>query len=135
MDDCIFCKIVKGEIPAFKVYEDDNFLGFLDINPLNPGNSLLIPKKHYRWVVDVPEFGQYFEIAKKIAIKTIPIVGANAVSFLTLGYEIPHAHIRIIPRFDHDQHTHGIDTDLIVKQTKEEMELIARKINDSFSQI
>lgn len=135
MDDCIFCKIVKGEIPAFKVYEDDNFLGFLDINPLNPGNSLLIPKKHYRWVVDVPEFGQYFEIAKKIAIKTMPIVGANAVSFLTLGYEIPHAHIRIIPRFDHDQHTHGIDTDLIVKQTKEEMELIARKINDSFSQI
>jgi histidine triad (HIT) family protein len=134
MDDCIFCKIVKGEIPSFKVYEDENFLGFLDINPLNPGNSLLIPKKHYRWVVDVPEFGQYFEIAKKIAIKTMPIVGANAVSFLTLGYEVPHAHIRIIPRFDHDQHTHGIDTDLIIKQTKEEMVSIAKKISDSFSQ-
>jgi len=134
MDDCIFCKIVKGEIPALKVYEDKNFLGFLDINPLNPGNSLLIPKTHYRWVVDVPGFGQYFEIAKKIAIKTIPIVGANAVSFLTLGYEVPHAHIRIIPRFDHDQHTHGIDTDLVVKQTKEEMVLIAKKISDSFSQ-
>ena len=80
MDDCIFCKIVKGEIPCFKVYEDENFLGFLDINPLNPGNSLLIPKEHYRWVIDVPKFGQYFEIAKKIAIKTMPVVGANAVS-------------------------------------------------------
>lgn len=134
MDDCIFCKIVKGEIPSYKVYEDKNFLGFLDINPLNPGNSLLIPKEHYRWVVDVPEFGQYFEIAKKIAIKTMPIVGANAVSFLTLGYEVPHAHIRIIPRFDHDQHTHGIDTNLVIKQTKEEMELIAKKISDFFCQ-
>lgn len=128
MDDCIFCKIVKGEIPCYKVYEDENFLGFLDINPLNPGNSLLIPKVHYRWVVDVPNFGEYFEIAKKIAIKTMPVVGANAVSFLTLGYEVPHAHIRIIPRFDHDQHTHGIDTDLVITQTKQELESIAKKI-------
>jgi len=135
MDDCIFCKIIKGEIPCFKVYEDADFLGFLDINPLNPGNSLLIPKIHYRWVVDVPNFGEYWEIAKKIANKTMPIVGSNAVSFLTLGYEVPHAHIRIIPRFDHDQHTHGIDTDLVIKQTKEEMESIAKKISESFDQL
>jgi histidine triad (HIT) family protein len=45
MDDCIFCKIVRGEIPCYKIYEDANFLGFMDIKPLNPGNSLLIPKK------------------------------------------------------------------------------------------
>jgi histidine triad (HIT) family protein len=128
MDDCIFCKIVRGEIPCYKIYEDENFLGFLDIKPLNPGNSLLIPKIHYRWVIDVPNFGEYFEIAKKIANKTMPIVWANATSFLTLGYEVPHAHIRIIPRFDHDQHTHGIDTDLIIKQSPEEMQEIAQKI-------
>ena len=130
MDDCIFCKIVRGEVPCYKIYEDEKFLGFLDINPLNPGNSLLIPKVHYRWVVDVPNFGEYFEIAKKIAIKTMPIVGANATSFLTLGYEVPHAHIRIIPRFDHDQHTHGIDTNLIIKQDPETMQEIAKKIYD-----
>ena len=128
MDDCIFCKIVRGEIPCYKVYEDDEFLGFLDIKPLNPGNSLLIPKQHYRWVYDVPNFGQYWEIAKAIALKTMPIVNANATSFLTLGYEVPHAHIRIIPRFENDRHTHGIDTNLIIQQTSEEMAEIAAKI-------
>lgn len=133
MSDCVFCKIVTGEIPIYKVYEDDLFLGFLDIKPLNIGNSLLIPKKHYRWVYDVPEFGQYWIAAKTIALATMPLVNASATSFLTLGYEIPHAHIRIIPRFDHDHHTHGIDTDKIVTQTSVELtalaKLIAAKIN------
>jgi histidine triad (HIT) family protein len=128
MSDCIFCKIVAGEIPCYKVYEDKDYLGFLDIKPLNPGNSLLIPKFHYRWVYDVPKFGHYFEIARKIALMTMPIVGASSTSFLTLGYEVEHAHIRIIPRFDHDLHTHGIDTEAIVSQTPEEMKKISRDI-------
>ena len=131
MDDCIFCKIVKGEIPCYKVYEDDLFLGFLDIKPLNPGNSLIISKIHYRWVVDVPQFEQYWETAKKIAINTIPIVKADYCSFLTLGMEVPHAHIRIIPRFYNDQHTHGIDTNLIFNTNPEEMQNIAAKIFQS----
>ncbi|PIV07623.1 diadenosine tetraphosphate hydrolase [Candidatus Shapirobacteria bacterium CG_4_8_14_3_um_filter_35_11] len=128
MDDCIFCKIVKGDIPCYKVYEDDKYLGFLDIKPLNIGNSLLIPKDHHHWVYDVPNFGQYFEIAKKIALETKNIVNAEAVSFLTLGYEVPHAHIRIIPRFPNDLHTHGIDTNLIVNQSKEDFVEISAKI-------
>ena len=128
MDDCVFCKIIKGIIPCYKVYEDDLFLGFLDIKPLNPGNSLLVPKIHYRWVTDVPEFGLYWEVAKKIALVAMPIVKASATSFLTLGYEVEHAHIRIIPRFDHDQHTHGIDTLAIVQQTPEEMARIASEM-------
>jgi histidine triad (HIT) family protein len=128
MDDCIFCKIIRGEIPCYKIYEDENFLGFLDIKPLNIGNSLLIPKAHYRWVYDVPEFGLYWQVAKKIALATMPIVGANATSFLTLGYEVAHAHIRIIPRFDHDVHTHGIDTLLITPQTEVELQELSTKI-------
>jgi len=128
MNDCIFCQIIAGKIPYHKVYEDNLFLGFLDIKPLNPGNSLLIPKKHYRWVNDVPEFGQYWEIAKKIAMATVPIVKADYVSFLTLGLEIPHAHIRIIPRFYNDDHTHGIDTNLVIDSSNEAMEAISREI-------
>ena len=128
MSDCLFCKIVAGTIPGYKVYEDKDFLGFLDIKPLSIGNSLLIPKAHYRWTFDVPNFGDYFEAAKKIAMATIPIVNAEAVSFVTLGFEVPHAHIRIIPRFQHDQHTHGIDTLLTVNQTPEEMKLLSSKI-------
>lgn len=133
MDDCIFCKIVRGEIPCYKVYEDSDFLGFLDIKPLNPGNSLLIPKNHHRWVYDVPNFGDYWQIAKKIALVTIPIVNAQSVSFVTLGFEVPHAHIRIIPRFENDAHTHGIDTLQIVSQTKEEMSAIAKKVLSSIT--
>lgn len=132
MDDCVFCKIIAGQIPCYKVYEDNNFLGFLDIKPLNRGNSLLIPKVHYRWVYDVPNFGEYFEVAKKIALATMPVVGAKATSFLTLGYEVPHAHIRIIPRFDHDQHTHGIDTQAIVIQTPEDMKQISDELLNQF---
>ena len=66
--DCIFCKIVSGKIPCYKVYEDENFLAFLDIRPLNLGHTLVIPKKHFRWVWDVPNIGEYFEVVCKIAV-------------------------------------------------------------------
>jgi len=62
--NCIFCKIVKGEIPAYKIYEDENFLAFLDINPQSPGHTQVIPKRHYRWVWDIPNVGAYFEVVK-----------------------------------------------------------------------
>lgn len=126
--DCIFCKIVAGELPCYKVYEDEEFLGFLDINPLNPGNALLVTKKHYTWVYDVPNFGKYFEAAKKIALAAQKAVGAHSVNFLTLGYEVPHAHIRIIPRFDNDGHNDGIRLSAVKKIPKEKMEEISRKI-------
>ena len=101
--DCIFCKIVNATIPSYKVYEDDLFLGFLDIFPLSKGNVLLIPKKHYRWVNDVPEFGIYWEAAKKISDKIQDRLGATSISYLTFGEEVFHAHIRIIPRYAADE--------------------------------
>ena len=55
MENCIFCKIVRGEIPSQKVYEDSDFLAFLDIHPKGTGHTLLIPKQHYPWFTDVPE--------------------------------------------------------------------------------
>jgi len=99
MDDCIFCKIVKGEIPCYKIYEDEKYLAFLDINPVSQGHTLLIPKTHFRWVYDVPEFGEYWQTAQKIAlsIKNSEIK-PDFISFLTVGIEAPHAHIHIIPR-------------------------------------
>jgi len=104
MTDCIFCKIIKGEIPCYKVYEDDLFLAFLDINPTNPGHTLLIPKKHYRWVYDVAEFAKYWRVARKIAlaIKNSELE-PDFVTFLTMGNEVPHAHIHIIPRNNSDK--------------------------------
>lgn len=99
---CIFCKIIKRAIPSYAVYEDNLFFGFLDIFPLSRGNTLLIPKSHHRWVDSVPEFGLYWEAAKKIGNSLKKNLGASSISYLTLGEEVPHAHIRIIPRFGPD---------------------------------
>jgi len=128
MTDCIFCKIVKGEIPCYKIYEDDDFLGFLDIKPVNKGQSLLIPKTHYRWVDDVPNFGAYFEAAKKIGLATKKELSPQAVCYVTLGFLVPHAHIRIIPRFENDGHEDGLDFKLFKEVSPEEMKKIAEKL-------
>ncbi len=98
MDDCVFCKIVKGELPSYKVYEDDQFLAFLSIYPIAPGHTLIIPKDHYRWVWDVPNTGAYFEVAAKIARAMQNTFGpVEAVHSRIVGEEVPHAHIWIYP--------------------------------------
>lgn len=97
MENCIFCKIVKGEIPSYKVYEDENYLAFLDINPQSPGHVQVIPKKHYRWVWDTPNVGEYFEVAKKIALAQRKAFDTEFILSKTVGDEIEHAHIWVFP--------------------------------------
>ena len=93
MENCIFCKIVKKEIPAHVVYEDENFLAFLDINPQAPGHIQVIPKEHFRWVWDVAKFGDYTALAQKIALATRKAFGVEMVWSKIMGDEVPHAHI------------------------------------------
>ena len=105
--DCIFCKIVNGEIPAYKVYEGDDFLAFLDINPQSPGHTQVIPKKHFRWVWDVPaaaeakagepNIGEYFEVVRKIAKAQQKAFGTDFILSKIIGDEVPHAHIWVYP--------------------------------------
>jgi histidine triad (HIT) family protein len=97
MNDCIFCKIAAGSIPAYKVYENEDFLAFLDINPRAPGHILIIPKQHYRWVWDVPNVGTYFEIARKIALAQKKVFNTDFVLSKIVGEEVPHAHIWVYP--------------------------------------
>ena len=97
MENCIFCKIVKGEVPSYKVYEDDDFLAFLDIHPESPGHTQVIPKRHCRWVWDVPNAGDYFEVAKKIARAQQKAFGTDFILSKIVGDEIPHAHIWVFP--------------------------------------
>jgi len=97
MEDCVFCKIVKGEISSYKVYEDDNFLAFLDINPQSPGHTQVIPKKHYRFVWDVPNAGEYFEVAKKIALAQKKAFNQEIIFSRVVGTDVLHAHIWIFP--------------------------------------
>ena len=97
MENCIFCKIIKNEIPAYEVYEDKDFLAFLDINPRSPGHTLVIPKTHHRWVWDVPNAGAYFEVAKKIALAQKKAFDTDLILSRIHGIDVTHAHIWVYP--------------------------------------
>lgn len=119
--ECIFCKIASGEMASYKVYEDSDFLAFLDARPLNPGHTLVIPKKHYRWVWDVENIGKYYEVAKKIALALKSAMDTDYVASFVFGEEVPHAHIWLVPRFEGDGHGHTIDLKNVKEISKDEM--------------
>jgi histidine triad (HIT) family protein len=107
--DCIFCKIVCGEIPAYKLYEDETTLAILDINPITPGHTLLISKVHYPTLLETPP-----EVLSKIIKSSYPVVQAVVTEMRAEGYNlllnnnrcagqlIPHLHFHIIPRRAND---------------------------------
>lgn len=132
MDDCIFCKIIKGDIPCHKVYEDDKYLAFLDINPVSIGHTLLIPKAHFRWVYDSPNCGEFWEVAQKLAID---IKNSNLnpeyVSFITMGNEVAHAHIHIIPRNNTDSVGPALRAIPHLKISDEKLQEISKTIKNS----
>ncbi|MBW2967355.1 HIT family protein [Candidatus Woesearchaeota archaeon] len=109
MADCIFCKLAKGEMPCYKVYEDDEFFAFLDIAPLNPGHTLVIPKDHHRWVWDVPNLGDYYEVVGRIANALKTAFDTEFVVSLVIGEAVEHAHVWLVPRLPHDGHGSAID--------------------------
>ncbi|MDP2909358.1 MAG: HIT family protein [Nanoarchaeota archaeon] len=130
MDSCIFCKIAKGEIPCHKVYEDKDFLAFLDIKPLNPGHTLVIPKKHFRWVWDVPNIDKYYMVVGEIANAMKKAFGTDYVVSLVFGEEVPHAHVWLVPRFKEDGHGGSIRLENVKKLSDEEMRESAEKIRN-----
>lgn len=114
-DECIFCKIVKGELPTDKIYEDDLVLSTLDIKPVSPGHTLIIPKEHFNTILDLPEellcevMKRVHKIAK-VVIKAVNASGFNMIvnSGRTAEQLIDHVHVHIIPRFkgDNIRYTH-----------------------------
>lgn len=103
--DCIFCKIVNGEIPSKIVFEDDTNIAFLDINPISSGHTVVIPKKHYSTIETLPdkELSELFIAVKKVASlihEKLDIDGYNIVqnNFRAAGQAIKHSHVHIIPR-------------------------------------
>ncbi|MDY0042021.1 MAG: HIT family protein [Desulforhabdus sp.] len=109
MADCIFCKIALGEIPCAKIYEDDLVLSFLDINPINPGHTLVLPKKHYTTLLEIdPDVLEACVLAsQKIAKAIYTGVKADGLNFLqnnfrAAGQLIDHVHFHLIPRYEND---------------------------------
>jgi len=97
--ESIFSKIVNGEIPAYKIAENDKFLAFLDINPLAKAHTLVIPKKETDYIFDIQddEFKEMWLFAKKIAKAIEKTVECKRIGIAVLGLEVPHAHIHLVP--------------------------------------
>ena len=96
---CLFCDIVRGNREASKVWENDNFLVFLDVNPINAGHVLLIPKQHFDDVFSIsdPLYGELFETAKFVSNALQKAVGSKRVGLAIEGFGIAHAHIHLVP--------------------------------------
>ncbi len=97
--ESIFSKIVAGEIPCYKVAEDDRFLAFLDINPLAKGHTLVIPKQQVDYIFDVEDelYKDLFAFAKKVGLAIEKAVPCKRIGVTVIGLEVPHAHIHLIP--------------------------------------
>ncbi len=109
MMDCLFCKIVKGDIPIDKIYEDKDVLVFLDINPVAKGHSLVIPKKHFRNILETPdkELSKIIAVIKKIGNATVKAMDADGINIhinneKPAGQVIFHTHAHVIPRTSDD---------------------------------
>ncbi len=104
MENCIFCKISKGEILPDKIYEDKNFLAFLDIKPVSHGHILIIPKEHIVWMQDANDetISKIFILTKKIMVAMKKGLKCDFVLESVAGNEVPHFHIHLIPRYLND---------------------------------
>jgi histidine triad (HIT) family protein len=104
--DCLFCKIIEGNIPALKIYETSHCLAFLDINPRTMGHTLVIPKKHYQNLMEMPDdqLAGLFSTAKQVASRITTKLGATGFNiFLNNGHSagqvVQHVHVHIMPRY------------------------------------
>ena len=127
----IFTKIVNGEIPSYKIAEDENYYAFLDINPLAKGHTLVIPKKEVDYIFDIDDdtYKGLFLFSKKVAKAIEQVVPCKRIGMTVIGLEVPHAHIHLIPInsiYDMDFKQPKL------KFTSEEFEKIAKEIREKF---
>ncbi len=99
--NCLFCEIANKKIASFKVWENEDFLAFLDIAPINPGHVLLIPKKHTKDVFSLSDdvYDKIFQIAKKIVKPLKKATLAKKIGLVVEGFGVPHAHIHLVPTY------------------------------------
>lgn len=133
--DCIFCKIITQKIPAEIVYEDEYSIAFLDIKPVNPGHTLVLPKAHFRNLLDIPadDLCKVMPAIQKVAGAVIKAIKAEGVNVSTnnepaAGQLVFHLHFHIIPRFSNDGLIHWGHRGY----KDEEMKEVAEKIRDAF---
>ena len=125
----IFTKIVNGEIPCYKIAEDDNFLAFLDVNPNAKGHTLCIPKQEIDKIFEIEDdlYIGLMQFSKKIAVALEKTVPCKRVGMAVVGLEVPHTHVHLIPLNEMDE----MRFQNKVSMTKEEFEALAKNITDN----
>jgi histidine triad (HIT) family protein len=128
----IFTKIINGEIPSYKIAEDENYFAFLDINPLKKGHTLVIPKKEVDYLFDLDDetLAGMTKFSKKIAKAIDKSINCKRVGVVVLGMEVPHAHIHLIPL---DKESDASFNQPKLKLSEEEFEETAEKIRSALS--
>lgn len=136
MPDCIFCQIANGEQEAFKLIENEHAVAFLDINPLTDGHTVVIPKKHYERLVDIPsnELAELFKVVKTVnqaLTSTLDAAGSNIGinDGKQAGQAIPHLHAHIIPRYQGDGG--GSFHSIVHMETSEDFSSLQEQIRDA----
>ena len=126
--NCIFCKILAGDIPSAVVYEDDDFKVILDVGPAAKGHMLILPKEHYADIMEMPEelTAKAFVLAKRMAAKMESVLGCDGVNVLQNNHEaagqtVFHFHIHLIPRMKHDKVGVTWKPGKLTDETKEEV--------------
>ncbi|MDO4633470.1 MAG: HIT family protein [Eubacteriales bacterium] len=126
--NCIFCRIAAGEIPSATLFEDEKFRVILDVGPAAKGHTLILPKKHYANIMEMPPelVGEAFRLAKKAAEKQAEVLGCDGVNVLqnngeAAGQTVFHFHIHVIPRFKGDKVSVGWKPGTLSDADKEEL--------------
>lgn len=115
MEESIFTKIIRGDIPCYKVYEDERTFAFLDINPLSDGHVLVVPKCQVDKIYQLPEeyYTALFQTVRRVAQRVEDILGVRA-GLVVEGLDVPHAHVHVVPMYDRDvlklHHGYPVDT-------------------------
>ncbi|HHT66806.1 MAG TPA: HIT family protein [Erysipelotrichaceae bacterium] len=135
MEKDVFCKIVDGEIPCYKLFEDSDVLAFLDIAQVTKGHALVIPKKHYDNFLSTPDkiMHKVFDVAQRIGQIDIQFLGAKGVNILTNCYEIAgqtvnHFHVHVIPRYEKHE---GFALEMKAQTNNLNLPVIAQTIKDN----
>ena len=125
----IFTRIINGEIPCYKVAEDDRFLAFLDVRPLKPGHTLVVPKKEVDYIFDLDEetLAGMIVFARRVALAMKEVIDCKRIGVAVLGLEVPHAHIHLIPL---TRETDLLFTNPRISVTDEENKRLAKAIGD-----
>lgn len=130
----IFTRIVQGEIPSYKIAEDEQFYAFLDINPLSKGHTLVIPKKEIDYIFDLEDelLSELHLFAKKVAKAIENTIDCKRIGVVVYGLDVPHAHIHLIPLIEGDEINFTREK---LKLSQAEFTSIAKAINESFQKV